>query len=96
MATFRLTRKAREDLKSIARYTQRTFGVKQRNKYLAQLDQRFALLADAPALGRSCDAVRSGYRTYHEGRHLIFYVLIPDGIRIVRVLHDSMDAERHL
>jgi toxin ParE1/3/4 len=24
MATFRLTRKAREDLKSIARYTQRT------------------------------------------------------------------------
>jgi toxin ParE1/3/4 len=96
MATFRLTRKAREDLKSIARWTQHRWGVAQRNNYLAQLDKRFALLADAPTLGRSCDAIRSGYRQYHEGRHLIFYVLIPEGIEVVRVLHDAMDAGRHL
>jgi toxin ParE1/3/4 len=96
MATFRLTRKAREDLKSIARYTQKTWGVAQRNKYLTQLDKRFAVLADAPTLGRSCDAIRPGYRKYHEGRHLIFYVPIPEAIKIVRILHDSMDAERHL
>jgi toxin ParE1/3/4 len=55
MATFRLTRKAREDLKSIARYTQKTWGVAQRNKYLTQLDERFAVLADAPTL--ALDAV---------------------------------------
>jgi toxin ParE1/3/4 len=54
------------------------------------------VLADAPTLGRSCDAIRPGYRKYHEGRHLIFYVLIPEGIKIARILHDSMDAERHL
>lgn len=96
MATFRLTRNAREDLKSIARYTQKTWGVAQRNKYLTQLDKRFAVLADAPTVGRSCDAIRPGYRKYHEGRHLILYVLIPQGIKIVRVLHDSMDADRHL
>jgi toxin ParE1/3/4 len=56
MATFRLTRKAREDLKSIARYTQKTWGVAQRNKYLTQLDKRFAVLADTPTLDgwRSC------------------------------------------
>jgi toxin ParE1/3/4 len=63
---------------------------------LAQLDRRFALLADSPTVGRSCDAIRLGYRKYHEGRHLIFYVLIPEGIKVVRILHDSMDAERHL
>jgi toxin ParE1/3/4 len=96
MATFRLTSKAREDLKSIARYTQKTWGVEQRNKYLTQLDTRFALLADTPTLGRSCNALRAGCRKYHEGRHMIFYVLNPQGIKIVRVLHDSMDAERHL
>ncbi len=96
MAMFRLTRKAREDLKSIARYTQKTWGVAQRNTYLTQLDKRFALLAAAPTLGRSCDAIRPGYRKYHEGRHVIFYTLIPDGIKVVRVLHDSMDVERHL
>jgi len=96
MATFRLTRKARDDLKSIARYTQKAWGVAQRNKYLAQLDRRFALLADSPNVGRSCDAIRLGYRKHYEGRHLIFYVLIPEGIKVVRILHDSMDAERHL
>jgi plasmid stabilization system protein ParE len=60
MATFCLTRKAREDLKSIARYTQKTWGVAQRNKYLTQLDKRFAVLADAPTPKRrgikSCNA----------------------------------------
>lgn len=96
MATFRLTLKAREDLKSIARYAQKTWGVAQRYKYLTQRDKRFALLANAPALGRSCDAIRPGYRKYHEGRHLIFYVPIPEGIKVVRVLHDSMGAERSL
>ena len=96
MATFRLTRKARDDLKSIARYTQKAWGIAQRNKYLAQFDRRFALVADSPTVGRSCDAIRLGYRKYHEGRHLIFYVLIPEGIKVVRILHDSMDAERHL
>jgi toxin ParE1/3/4 len=60
MATFRLTRKAREDLKSIARYTQKTWGVAQRNKYLTQLDERFAVLADAPTPGSflRCDPSR--------------------------------------
>jgi plasmid stabilization system protein ParE len=68
MATLRLTRKAREDLKSIARVTQKSWGVAQRNKYLTQLDKRFALLADAPTLGLSCDAIRSGYRKYRSVR----------------------------
>ena len=96
MAMFRLTRKAGEDLKSIARYTQKTWGVAQRNKYLTQLDKRFSVLADAPTVGRSCEALRPGYCKYHEGRHLIFYVLIPEWIKIVRILHDSIDAELHL
>ena len=96
MATFRLTRQARDDLKSIARYTQKAWGIGQHNKYLAQLDRRFVLLADSPNVGRSCDGVRLGYRKYHEGRHLIFYMLIPEGIKVVCILHDSMDAERHL
>jgi plasmid stabilization system protein ParE len=55
-----------------------------------------ATCADSPNVGRFCDAIRLGYRKYHEGRHVIFYVLIPQGITVVRILHDSMDAERHL
>jgi plasmid stabilization system protein ParE len=35
-------------LNSIARHTQNTWGVAQRNKYLTQLDNRFASLAESP------------------------------------------------
>lgn len=96
MARFQLTRKARQDLKAVARYTQQTWGITQRNKYLAQLDHRFAVLAESPAMGRSCEEIRPGYRKFHEGRHVIYYALSPDGIKVVRVLHAAMDVERHL
>jgi toxin ParE1/3/4 len=53
-------------------------------------------LATTPQLGAARDAIRPGYRSARQGRHLIFYREIPDGIEVVRVLHESMDIERHL
>ena len=38
MPAYRFTNKALEDLQSIARYTEKTWGREQRNKYLAKLD----------------------------------------------------------
>ena len=96
MSSVRLTRKAREDLKSIARYTQQTWGRKQRNKYLTLLDKRFSALAETRTLGHTGDEIRPGYRKFHEGRHIIDYRAATDGIEIVRILHASMDVERHL
>jgi hypothetical protein len=47
--------------------------------------------------GRDCAAIRPGYRKHGVGRHIIFYRSIADDcIEIVRVLHERMDAERHL
>ena len=43
-----------------------------------------------------CDDVRTGYRKYPAGSHLLFYRLTPDGIDIVRILLQRMDFERHL
>ena len=96
MPSFHLTAQAKEDLKSIARYTQETWGQIQRNKYLAALDKCFHRLAENPRVGRSCDEIREGYRKLHEGRHVVFYRHVPEGIEIVRVLHGSMDIESHL
>ena len=96
MRSFHLTAQAKEDLRNIGLYTQETWGRIQRNKYLAALDKCFHRLAETPALGRSCDEVREGYRKLYEGRHLIFYRPVPGGIEIVRILHGSMDIERHL
>jgi toxin ParE1/3/4 len=95
MGIFRLTELAKQDLRSIGRYTQLTWGREQRNLYLTKLDACFQLLAQEPTRGKSCDDVRPGYRKYHVGRHLIFYRQSTEGVEIVRVLHDRMDIEAH-
>jgi toxin ParE1/3/4 len=41
-------------------------------------------------MGRACDAISSGLRRHEIGKHIVFYRLKPDGIRIVRVLHQQM------
>ena len=45
MPDFRITPRAREDLKQIGRYTLELWGVQQRDTYLRNLDRRFAWLA---------------------------------------------------
>ena len=96
MLNLRLSSNAIDDLKTIGRYTQENWGVKQRNKYLVMLDNCFKTISMQPEIGITCDYIRSGYRKHHAGRHLIFYRRLADTIEIIRILHDSMDVERHL
>lgn len=92
----RLTRLAERDLLEIGRYTQREWGREQRTAYLRRLHQRMRALAENPRLGLARDDVREGYRSWLEGRHLLFYRPLPEGgILVVRVLHASMDVSRH-
>ena len=93
MVNFQLTELAKQDLRSIGRYTQTTWGREQRNTYLAKIDAAFQLLAMEPQLGKSCDDLRVGYRKYPVGRHLIFYRQSVDGLEIIRILHQRMDIE---
>jgi toxin ParE1/3/4 len=97
MPRFVLTKAAKEDLKSIGRYTAETWGREQRNRYLALLDTSMHDLADKSGLGRDCSDIRAGYRRYRVGKHILFYrQLDPDRIEIVRVLHERMDVEARL
>ena len=96
MRVFRLSAKSLEDLKSIGRFTLKSWGREQRNIYLSKLDESFHILADQPHLGIARDDIRKGYRVYHVGRHLIFYRPKSPGIEIIRILHDRMDVETHL
>lgn len=95
MAAFRLTARAVEDMKAIGRFTERNWGRWQRNKYLSMLDSCFQTILHQPEIGIQCGDIRSGYRKYHVGRHLIFYRQVDIYIEIVRILHDSMDIELH-
>ena len=51
MPNFKLSRKAKADLKSIALYTERKWGRDPRNHYVLQFDQCFHLLGENPNLG---------------------------------------------
>ena len=95
--SFYLTRTAKADLKSIGRYTQKTWGVNQRNTYLKEIDRAFHDISNNPNIGRNCDYIRPGYRKYKVGKYYIFYreVSIQE-VEIVRVLHERMDISRHL
>ncbi|MDQ2082697.1 type II toxin-antitoxin system RelE/ParE family toxin [Xanthobacteraceae bacterium Astr-EGSB] len=44
---------------------------------------------------RACDHIRSGYFSYSVGSHVLFFTPREGGIVIVRVLHQSMDFNRH-
>lgn len=94
MPSFKVTRKAQADLIAIGRYTNKQWGVSQRNHYLTQMDDCFCQLAENPELGTSCDFILKGYRKFPQGSHLIFYKQDSENsIVIIRVLHQSMDVE---
>lgn len=44
----------------------------------------------------TCDDIRAGYRRRHVERHTVYFTIAPYGVAIVRVLHQRMDAARHL
>ncbi len=97
MPSFFLTKKAKDDLKAIGRYTQVTWGREQRNRYLSLLDAAFNELADHPLMGKDCGAIRPGYRKQGIGKHLIFYRQVgSDEIEIVRILHERRDVEQRI
>jgi toxin ParE1/3/4 len=94
---FQLTVLAKEDLKNIARYTQETWGIKQRDIYLEQIDDVFQVISGAPDKGRACDEIRENYYKFSVGKHVIFYRQISKKmVQIVRILHAGMDMKNHL
>jgi toxin ParE1/3/4 len=94
MKTFELTQAAKKDLREIAKFTEKRWGRNQRYVYMKQFDDIFHFLAENPAVGKSCDYIKAGYKKFPQGSHLVFY---RDGtkanITIIRILHKSMDVE---
>ena len=97
MRPFLLTAAARKDIIDIGRFTTDKWGKRQRNKYLKQLDDAFKLLARQPEIGRYAEDIKPGYKSFNQGSHTIFYREGSDSkIVVIRVLHNSMDVDRHL
>jgi toxin ParE1/3/4 len=94
--SFRVTRAADADLEDIGRYTLRRWGPQQATGYLRDIDSCFGRLAAFPKQGRARPELGEAYRVFVVRSHLIVYRTLDEGIEIVRVLHQSMDVERHM
>jgi toxin ParE1/3/4 len=96
MRELRLSPKARADLDTIWIYAAAQWNEAQAEAYLSSLDHAMQLLCFNPMMGMDMSHVRKGYRKFPAGSHMLFYQLNADTIDIIRILHKSMDAERHL
>lgn len=94
MARFRLTARAKADLKSIAAYTLRVWGEAQVDRYLSSVESHLQQLADHPLLGRICEDFGDLRRSEHD-KHVIFYRRTPRGISVSRILHQRMLTALH-
>jgi toxin ParE1/3/4 len=92
---FRLTPRALADLDSIADYTLARWGERQTEKYLSEMDARFAWLSENPGAGRVRDEIGEGYRSFRQGSHLIFYVVDGGIVAIIGIPHGAMDIDAY-
>ncbi|MFN7870635.1 MAG: type II toxin-antitoxin system RelE/ParE family toxin [Cyanobacteriota bacterium] len=68
----------------------------QADAFIDLIDQNFQLLAQKSGLGRRREELAEGLRSIPVGRYVIFYLPIPGGVQIVRVLHGARDIEAAL
>lgn len=98
MPEYRVSKAASNDLFQIGVHTEAEWGKDKRNKYLDDLESRFIQLANdsASALATPRDDIKKGCFSSIVNRHMIIFRKFEYGIRVVRVLHQSMDFARHI
>ena len=63
------------------------------DQWVDTLDEKLALWATQPMIGRARNDLFTGMRSFPFGRYVVFYAPLTDGIDVVRVLHSSRDLD---
>ena len=95
-AAYALRELAVADLEAIWVYTVEQWGIEQAERYLKSLFACFEDLAENLHLGRQREEVKAGYRSFPQGRHVVFYLVVPAGIEVIGIVHQSADVDSHL
>ncbi len=96
LSGYRLSLKADVDLEEIFEHTLSEFGEDQAFKYLSEFEELFFHLVDYPEIGRSRNEIKKGLRSLPKSAHVVFYRIMANHIRIVRILHGSKDITQFL
>ncbi|GJL66095.1 MAG: toxin ParE1 [Nitrospirales bacterium] len=89
---YELSPEADSDLEELFDYTDQEFGLEQAVEYVSGFDIVFDQLIKNPELGKMRKDIRKGLRSLVHKKHVIFYRILNDRIRIVRILHGSRDV----
>lgn len=92
MTVYVLSEDADQDLQDIYLYSVGVWGDVRAEKYINEIYDRFNLIASQPEIGRARPDIFEGARVFPSGSHLIFYLVRPTDVAIVRVLHGSRDV----
>lgn len=93
---YKLTAEADSDLTAIYFYSLEEFGEQRADAYAYSLKTACQSLADFPKLGRLCPEIMDGLRRHEHLHHAIYYQEDDRDIIIIRILHQQMDATRHI
>lgn len=67
------------------------WGEAQADEYLGALSRALKSLADFPEMGRVREDLRAGVRALPVLRHVIYYEVVDDEVRVGRILHVRQD-----
>lgn len=96
MPNFIFTAHAEADLTDIVDFTVKQWGAKKAHEYINGLEEIAQKLADNPNAGLNRENLLEGLLCFPYESHTLYYFKQSDGIVIIRVLHQSMDAEKHI
>jgi len=93
---YKLSRLAAEDFAIIYEYTLLNFGVRQADAYTQDLEKVLTLLSEHPLIGIASDEIGKDIRRHDHQHHAIFYRSTDGNLFVLRILHEQMEATRHL
>jgi toxin ParE1/3/4 len=96
MRRLAFTPRARRDIEEIWEYSVEQFGVDKAETYLRDIQRAAMTVTEDPRRGLGCDEIRSGYRKFSVGSHILFFKASATRVVIVRILHRRMDFSRRL
>ncbi|MDH4411866.1 MAG: type II toxin-antitoxin system RelE/ParE family toxin [Rhizobium sp.] len=95
--SYRLTRRAAEDVRKIYRRGVETFGEAQAEAYHTHLEHVFTLIAENPGMARERSEIMPPVRVHPTGSHLLIYSVKPSGdVLIIAVPNAREDWQDNL
>ena len=91
-----LSEETKADIDEIYEFGEAKFGQDQAIKYLIGLEEHFDKLSANYHIGRTRNDIKKGLYSLPYISHIIFYRILKDRIRIVRVLYGGRDLIRFL